>query len=516
MANNTPPLKLPEFVRESLKCTSCLNYLSVSPVVNHDKGLLCGRCAPQNGTHLQRVEAYETLAQLFQFPCRNFHFGCKEELDWNLIKIHEDSCQFRQLHCPAMPVGSCLWQGRRNSLLDHYIKSHEELTIKTSSYFNFPYKHDGEINQLLIHKDKFFLFQISNNVNQGKCLLRLIDTEVSTANAAPYWIEFKSAEQDNGVILRKNIEYDASTTLAIDHAKMYSLNVSSIISLLNSNNILCKIELTHEQNKKEKEGTRFKSITAKKNDNILKELECIVCFEFMIPPIFLCDGGHSICGSCKNTKGIYICPTCQSCITNTRNYTLESITAATQYPCKNKSIGCKFTGNYTSIRSHEKLCSVLLVRCPFNCDWKGNVNSVIDHSQRQHNIKTSWTLSDVLFRNLRSSVLVDYYLVKYDKRVFKVGFKHDSVTGPVYWVVQELGRHITSKPEYKFTLTFMDQSKMNRQFVINDLCYGIDGASDFCNCTVIPYQLLTPYINQDDLLIFRLNIEKILFIDKLL
>lgn len=506
----TVSLKLPQFIRESLKCSGCSGYLSVAPIVYHDRGLLCGRCIPPQNASFQRARAYETLAQLFKFPCKNSEIGCTEELDWNSIKLHEANCQFHLIRCPVMPKGACFWNGRKDMLVAHFGHYHKELIINVSSYFYLPYKHDVEVNKLMIHEGSFFVLQIRNDVQQGKCWLGL--TTTSTENITPYSIEFKAAENSNSMVLQKNVECDATASWTMDAAKSFSLDISTIKSFLDSNNIMCKLEIVHNQNKKEKESSKPKNTiaTAQKNDDMmLKELECLVCFEYMIPPIFICTGGHSICGSCRQTKGIYKCPVCQSDVTNTRNFALENVTTAAQYPCKNKAMGCKFSGNSTNIRSHEKQCNMLHVECPFNCNWKGNTNSVIDHAQKQHNINTPWSLSDTLFRNLRSSVVVDYYLVKWDKKIFKVGFKHSSLTGPVHWVVQELGRHFTDKPEYKFTLKFVDQSDMGRQFIINNLCYGIGGAGDFYNCTIIPYQLLKPYINEDDQLIFQLNIQKI-------
>lgn len=503
-------LRLPQSVRDSLKCVECTNYLSVPPIVYHDKGLICGRCITDNYLSCQRATAYETLAQLFHFPCRNVAVGCTEEFSWTLIKDHENVCQFRLLRCPSLPVGGCSWNGVKNALLGHFSSAHKELVMDSSSYFYLPYKHDVQVNKLLIHENNFFLFQICNDITQGKCWLGLTRIDKADGDADSYNVEFKAAEHPNNMVLRKNIEHDPTASWIMDTSKMFSLDINTIKTFLDSNNIMCKLEITMNKTpSKTKESLKINTVQ-KSDETVLKELECLVCYEYMIPPIFLCSTGHSICGLCKQAKGVYKCPMCQSNITNTRNFTLENVTAAAKYPCKNKITGCRFVGNSVNIRHHEKYCVTAHIDCPFNCNWKGNTNNVIDHAQKHHNINTPWKITDTLFRNLRSTtILVDYYLIKYDRKVFKVGFKHTSVTGPVDWVVQELGRHFTDKPEYKFTLKFVDQSDMGRQFIINNLCYGIVGAGDFYNCTKIPYHLLKPYINEDDQLIYQLNIEKI-------
>lgn len=502
----TVSLNLPQFVRESLKCAGCANYLSIPPIVYHDNGLLCGRCSPEENA-AQRAIAYETLAQLFRFPCKNLEQGCKEELDWSSTKSHELNCQYRLLSCPSVPIGACSWTGGKDSLLPHFSNFHKELIVNSSSYFYLPYKHDLEVNKILLYKDTFFLFQIRNDVNLGKFWLGLCSIESTAGITTAYSIEFKAGENTNSMVLQKNIEDDATASWTMNTDKMFSLDISTIKAFLDSSNIMCKLEIIKKDNKKEIENP--KNNGEKGDESMLKELECLVCYEYMVPPIFLCTGGHSVCGSCRQTKGVYKCPMCQCDVTNTRNFALENVTAAARYPCKNKTMGCKFSGNSVNIRNHEKQCSMTRIDCPFNCNWKGNANNVIDHAQKIHNINTPWSMNDTLFRNLRSSVLTDYYLIKCDRKVFKIGFKHSSLTGPVHWVVSEVGRHCTDNPEYKYTLKFIDQSNMGRQFIINNLCYGNAGAVDFYNCTIIPYQLLKPYITNEDQLIFQVTIQKV-------
>lgn len=507
----TIAFKLPECVRESVKCASCSNYLSIAPIVYHESGLLCGRCAPKGGIFnpIQRATAYETLAQLFTYPCVNSDNGCKDELKWNSALTHESICQFKLLNCPVMPIAYCPWKGTKNQLVSHFTDAHKELIINPSSYFYLPYKHAVEDNKLMIYNNSFFLFQIRNDVQEGKCWLGLTTVDEIQANASLYSIEFKAAESSSSMALRKNIQHDPTASWAMDTTKMLSVDVNTIKAFLDSNNILCKLEIVNNNATKQPQKENTENNPQKSDDTVLKEMECIVCYEYMTPPIFLCTRGHSICGTCRQTKGVVKCPVCQANVTNMRNFALENVTAAAKYPCKNKDTGCKFIGNSVNIRNHEKQCIMLRVECPFGCAWKGNTGNVIEHSQKVHNINTTWSLTDTLFRNLRSSVLVDYHLVKFDKKLFKVGFKHLSLTGPVHWIVQEIGRQFTDKPEYKYTLKFVDQSDMGRQFIINNLCFGICGSGDFRNCLIIPYQLLKPYITDEDQLIFQLNIQKI-------
>lgn len=57
-----------------------------------------------------------------------------------------------------------------------------------------------------------------------------------------------------------------------------------------------------------------------------KDFECPICFEDMEPPkeIWQCEGGHTICGTCKDQPTIKNCPTCSRAIGG-RNRAMENL-----------------------------------------------------------------------------------------------------------------------------------------------------------------------------------------------
>jgi len=59
---------------------------------------------------------------------------------------------------------------------------------------------------------------------------------------------------------------------------------------------------------------------------VKKDFECPICFEDMEPPkeIWQCDGGHTLCGNCKNQPTIKNCPTCSEPIRG-RNRAMENL-----------------------------------------------------------------------------------------------------------------------------------------------------------------------------------------------
>ena len=67
------------------------------------------------------------------------------------------------------------------------------------------------------------------------------------------------------------------------------------------------------------------SFSGKNNSEILKEFECPVCFNPMLPPvqIFQCSLGHALCSTCQS-QGIEICPSCRKLVIG-RAHNMENI-----------------------------------------------------------------------------------------------------------------------------------------------------------------------------------------------
>nr|CAD7598360.1 unnamed protein product [Timema genevievae] len=57
--------------------------------------------------------------------------------------------------------------------------------------------------------------------------------------------------------------------------------------------------------------------------NVEALLECVVCFEIMARPIYHCEIGHTVCGSCK--ARFDKCPTCRVSFKGARNFLAEKL-----------------------------------------------------------------------------------------------------------------------------------------------------------------------------------------------
>jgi len=121
---------------------------------------------------------------------------------------------------------------------------------------------------------------------------------------------------------------------------------------------------------------------------LLKELECPVCTEYMASPIKMCENEHNICGGCK--ERLSECPTCRGKLINVRNITLENLAATAVYPCKNRVTGCEETFRAEDRNNHLPVCLYESRECPVsiilgvNCSWTGTLSDMPFHVRAEH------------------------------------------------------------------------------------------------------------------------------------
>ena len=128
------------------------------------------------------------------------------------------------------------------------------------------------------------------------------------------------------------------------------------------------------------------------HNRVMKELECPVCLELMVPPIRLCNNGHSLCCNCRVT--LENCPICRGAFLQVRNLSLESLVPETLHPCKHAERGCMGLFSKTELKTHEPKCEHGLYKCPFasisklDCSWSGRMSAIKKHVEKHHGDKS--------------------------------------------------------------------------------------------------------------------------------
>jgi E3 ubiquitin-protein ligase SIAH1 len=125
--------------------------------------------------------------------------------------------------------------------------------------------------------------------------------------------------------------------------------------------------------------------------DLLLELECPVCMEYMLPPITMCANGHNICNSCKSS--LDKCPSCKGKFTDIKNLSLETMCRKVKFPCKHAENGCTEVLPMDAVTKHQAECPYGLYKCPFviaslDCSWEGFITEIEDHIRNTH-VETS-------------------------------------------------------------------------------------------------------------------------------
>jgi hypothetical protein len=120
--------------------------------------------------------------------------------------------------------------------------------------------------------------------------------------------------------------------------------------------------------------------------DLLKELECPVCMEYMVPPIKLCTNGHNICSKCR--ESVTWCPICRAELLDIRNVALENIARSQKYACANRKRGCVGLLSIEHIAEHQAVCVYGDIKCPLHitgtCAWNGLKSDLIKHAKTAH------------------------------------------------------------------------------------------------------------------------------------
>ena len=121
---------------------------------------------------------------------------------------------------------------------------------------------------------------------------------------------------------------------------------------------------------------------------VLDELKCALCVEYMTPPIPICQNGHNICNTCR--EKVNQCPFCREQFLQSRCRLLENIIEKIQFRCQYNTEGCEFISTAHFINSHEASCPDRPFNCPFSvvgtktfC-WRGHINGMWSHILDEH------------------------------------------------------------------------------------------------------------------------------------
>ena len=232
------------------------------------------------------------------------------------------------------------------------------------------------------------------------------------------------------------------------------------------------------------------------DEALLRDLECPVCMEYMVPPIKLCTNGHNICSRCR--ERVQLCPTCTGEFSGARNVTLENIAKRLKYPCTNKKSGCLERFSIEHIAKLQAVCVYGKIKCPFHlygtCSWNGLKNHFKEHAKAAH---TGYFMEESSFHSpyLQGALsvlscfgeLFTYYLEK--------------TGGRYYGAVQLIGTSSeASKYKCEFTLRAANGiEQISKTFLVQGYSEDFEKVFNSGNCFNLDEQTVNNFVEGNEL-----------------
>ena len=366
-------VNLPHNVLDRLVCCECKGKLSSGPVkVKLDGGSICGKCSLTNTFSAPMIEhvAFNELVKVVKFPCKYEYLGCIENIRFDDVVIHENTCSFKSHYCPTDAV-TCLWSGTLAQIPEHFRKAHSELILEKPS-FVVDHEKDSDDVRLFIAEGLLFLIKSKVSLFEKKVWIKVEYAGVEeVATQLKYKVVLYTGVTDGlQMMLKERSCHPYEHGLVLNNDNAISVDIKSLLQLLDApDQVICNIYF----------GIPDKVILQK--DRQLCKIVCPNCKVFMSPPIYQCENGHVTCFDCTGYKSI--CKMCKKMnVKFARVLDFEVISATNQLPCRWKYCG-KFL-NYAEIRQHEKNCTHKSYKCPRCTRWYGVLDELDSHFAKVH------------------------------------------------------------------------------------------------------------------------------------
>ncbi|KAI4458138.1 e3 ubiquitin-protein ligase siah2 [Holotrichia oblita] len=244
-----------------------------------------------------------------------------------------------------------------------------------------------------------------------------------------------------------------------------------------------------------------------KLNEISSTMECPICMEYMVAPIFVCSGGHSLCGKCY--PKVKKCPMCFVPLGKTRNYALESLMEALAISnqdiipsvreCPFSKDGCQKILSSCDYDEHKSRCPYRKFKCIFyvdedfseSCTYVGRRLDLKQHVLHKHKHDVFDHEEDML--SLELPFLSEQRFVYHEKDIFY--FHVQEKEGVMYWWLQHLGDPRKGS-EYSYTVRIFTRPYTHREYQCKENCVkdeDFDSVISKGLCPSVPAKVLETY-----------------------
>ena len=225
------------------------------------------------------------------------------------------------------------------------------------------------------------------------------------------------------------------------------------------------------------------------DEDLRKELECPICYEYMRPPISMCENGHSICSDCK--PQLKNCPSCRRPFLPTRNLALESLSTM-------------FVNKNTTPKSSEPTANKY--NCPFStiskedCAWAGSLHDMKGHIKNSHSNRNDTHNSTGRF----NVVLTDLSNERHYRKAVWSGDElfyavWEIKGGNFYCAVLYVGpKKKSAKFTYKFSLTTDNgMNNISMTFLTKSVVTSMEKFFTPGECVLLHYDTVLKFLNSE-------------------
>ena len=243
----------------------------------------------------------------------------------------------------------------------------------------------------------------------------------------------------------------------------------------------------------------------------MKELECPVCMEFMMPPIMMCHNGHNICSNCRFK--LKKCPTCKKSFLKVRNIALEKFVQKMESRCCYANYGCKLSFPPGIIEQHQNRCMFRVYNCPLSnaerilCSWNDSYMKLKGHIESAHRDRLT------VCQDERKVIMKKFIPTrKYSRVILACGEifyqQFEIINGMFYFVIQHVGPETCAA---KFRYTFALSLNKNIEavffaFIARSYKVGITDIHQSGQCVKLDYNTVKNFMEGNDTLVFNFNI----------
>lgn len=259
---------------------------------------------------VRRAFEYEALADYFIFPCHNKSEGCEEYFSFSELAIeHLKVCPYQTVLCPFNKSKSCDWKGIAPNLQAHFENVHSNYCLEKPT-FRLDVSVTEDKYYLFVVKDEFIIFQSRCDLESGQIWLNAVRLPCAQKeNILNYCLKLMPLDLKKPFLQFDIKSLDISANTFINNSVCEKLDVKVVVSIFKEQQLDC-----------------VWTINVQKQTEALRCSECNVS---MIPPIFRCKNGHTVCEDCKSTES---CSKCESVFARADD--LESISKQIQHPCR--------------------------------------------------------------------------------------------------------------------------------------------------------------------------------------